>query len=410
MLVFSNARIAALLVVAAGLVAGACGGGDSSTSESVAVDRFKELTVVDTNVVEDARSLNAGDGAWSFRHAVEQMAPSGADPAEFVREWLLDWVSTTQINGFAVDRPNEGRASSMKIKILCPWEKRTPANGCNDDCSTCTATTPKLDLALAPFRLIGIVNRMDVREELGHAVNGESRLVFALTNGAADDPSSPAMPMTVIFEYALPASSDVKGWASSWHALGKHAAFDDAYKAELQALTDRFVNRGMSPSDPNGSAISQVRTNESALDWIWQLREFKLGPDGMLHQNTVLNTPAASFNQSDALKNFIRENAEAIKADKYVVPEQFLAGSADQLLYKWAFTDVDPAAAAAFAKGTCNGCHSEGANPSLDTAFHISPFRKGVDAVSPYLNNPADPAHDELAHRADVLRRGLDGT
>lgn len=406
-----HARLGALVaLVIAGIVAACSSASDGADGEeNVSVDRFKELEIVDEAVVGDARASNASDGPWSFRHAVEHMMPAGANPGEFVRAWFEEWVTTTKVNGFEVDRPNETRSASMKARILCPWQRRTPANGCNEDCSVCTASAPQLDLAVAPFRLLAIANRMDVRDELGHSANGEARLVFALTGGAGDDPTVPAMPMTVIFEYALPLSTPLRGWAESWHALGKHAAFDEAYKAELQALTDRFVSRGMSPSDPNGSAISQVRSNESVLNWIWQLREFTLGTDGRLHQHTVLNTPAASFNRSEVLQAFIRANAEGLKANKYLVPEGLLAGSADQLLFRWSVGDVDPDAAAAFAKGTCNGCHSEGANPSLDTAFHISPFRKGTASVSPYLHNPADTEHDELARRAVVLRRGLRG-
>jgi len=55
-----------------------------------------------------------------------------------------------------------------------------------------------------------------------------------------------------------------------------HPTFDEPYKQELVGLTEKFVSRGASPNRINGSAISQVRANESAFNWIWQLREFHL--------------------------------------------------------------------------------------------------------------------------------------
>src|SRR5690606_792741 len=109
----------------------------------------------------------------------------------------------------------------------------------------------RLDLSKAPFRLLAIVNRIDLRSDGGgyggggviggpiraadapgamiapdamiapapmpvHA--GEGRFVFGVL-----DPQGRPLPFTVIFEYELPASDprEVLGWARSWHALGE---------------------------------------------------------------------------------------------------------------------------------------------------------------------------------------------
>jgi hypothetical protein len=209
--------------------------------------------------------------------------------------------------------------------------------------------------------------------------------------------------MTAIFEYALPDAMSPEGWAQAWHALGRHPAFDESFRADLQALTDRFVSRGVSPARVNGSALSQVRTNESAFNWIWQLREFRLTAAGDLALAPVSNTPGETLNDSSTLHDFVTANVDAVRNDKMVLPASMRGGSANQLLFRWEIPDVDEPTRIAFAKATCNGCHS-GENTPVDTAFHVSPFRSGADKLSPFLNNPQDPAHDELARREGLLQ------
>jgi hypothetical protein len=404
-------RFAALVACAGvlGLAAG-CSASKSSTNDcsDVSIERFKELLVVDESVTDDARAKNATAGTWSFRHAVENMAPSGTDPGEFVRQWLLGWVNTKDVNGYELDRPNEGRAEGMQQRVICPWLKRTPANACNDDCSTCAATTT-LDLAQAPFRLIGIANRIDLRETDLTEPSGEGRLLFSLTDGAADDPAAPPMPMTVIFEYVFPESRTVKQWAEAWHALGSIPGYDEPFKSALEQITNGFTKRGARPSGPNGgSSLGQIRTNESTLNWIWQLREFVIRPeDGMLTLRPLHNTPAAAINGTPALADWVSANADAILQNRYEVPLSMRAASADQLLYTWNIPGVDPKVRKAFAANTCNGCHSA-ENPSVDTAFHVSPFRRGVARVSPFLNDP-NGKFDELAKRTVSMQKAYCG-
>ena len=227
-----------------------------------------------------------------------------------------------------------------------------------------------------------------------------------MTNGAGDDPNATMAPMTVIFEYALPNSRTPKAWSESWHHLGTHAAFDEAYKVELAQLTEEFVKRGASPERQNGSAIAQVRTNESAFNWIWQLRQFQLDATGALVLRPVSNTPGEGLNNSPQLRDFVLSNAEKIKKDEHVLPQYMLAGSADQLLFRWKVPNVDENTRIAFARSTCNGCHS-GENPPIDTAFHVSPYRAGIEKLSPFLNSKDDPAHDELSKREAWLKEDL---
>ena len=409
----------ASVALALGTVALAGAGGCSSSSSSsgssspcsnVAISRFQELEIVDPAVVTGSRAMNASDGAWSFRYAVEQMAPQGVDPGQFVDNWFTEWSTLSTFNTYPLY--TEPR-SSMDQFILCPWAQATASNGCDSGC-TCTVNPPKLDLSVAPFRLLAVVNRMDLRQTAGIPPLGEGRLVFGLTNGPGDDPSSAPMPMTIIFEYHLQPVMTLQGWAEAWHGLGSSTAFDEAYLSALQKITDTFVKGGADPSAPNGSALGQARTNESVTNWIWQLRQFGIGgSDGGMHSHTVTNTPYASFNGSASLSQFIQSNATAIENNNFLIPDTMLGGSTDQLQYRWQFPGLSDDLVSAFASNTCNGCHSEGINPSIDVAFHISPLRAvgadGTGRLSTFLNNPGDIAHDELTRRGTVAQSALCG-
>src|SRR5690606_36346597 len=165
--------------------------------------------------------------------------------------------------------------------------------------------------------------------------------------------ASQPLAMTLIFEYGLPESRSTKEWAEAWHSLGRYSAFDETYLSALEQLTDSFVRRGSDPNAPNGSALNQLRTNESVLNWIWQLREFSLRPDGFLAIAPVHNTPAEQLNNSPALRQFVLTNAEAIRSGAYEIPVSMRGGSSDALRYTWELDGVDPDTLSAFNEGTC---------------------------------------------------------
>ncbi len=374
----------------------------SPSSCSVKVDSFKELIVVEPSVIDDARARNENAGAWSFRHAIESMTPPGVDASAFVLEWLRTWEDQTTFNGALLD--HESRKTEMMNTVICPWLHEKPTNNCDDSCGRCTAQ--ELDLGKAPFRLLAIVNRMDLRTKLDASSEaGEARFVFGLTSGPADNPASAARGFTAIFEYAYPKTKTVKQWAEAWLALGSHAAYDDAYKAELEGLMESIAGPNKAPERPNGSAIAQVRTNESTLNWIWQLREFRL-TSGRLNIVSTKNTPLETLNGTPVLASWVAKNAQAIKADKYVVPESLLGGSANQFLFRWDLPTVDEETRRTFAAGTCNGCHS-GDVEAHKSAFHVSPYASGVAKLSPFLYNPENRASDDLTRRATLHQEVL---
>lgn len=384
------------------------------------IDDFKELMVVNPSVVDDPRAKNATDGPWSFRHVVESVAPQGVKPEEFVRKWLTEWVTTTTFNGYSLftsDETPTSRLTTMNQLVLCPWMQRTAGNNCNSDCTKCDQDPPALDLALAPFRTMGIVNRMDLRNQPDLGASGESRIMFALSSAAGDDDPSTStpMPMTVIFEFGLPTSKTAQQWAQEWHALGAYPAFDETYKTALASFTEEWIGRGAAPSKQNGSALSQVRTNESALFWIWQERQFELGSDGYLHVAGLRDTPPDALNGSQVISDYITSNATAVLAQAYAMPKGLLGGAASAAFFRWDFPGVTETQRHAFSGNTCSGCHTQ-EQANLDTAFHVSPFRTDTDRLSPYVYNPSNRltgepngGPDQLIIREQNLRDALCG-
>jgi hypothetical protein len=356
------------------------------------VERFRELMVVDDFVTDDARGKNTPAGAWSFRHVIEALAPPGSSPSDYTKRWLESWVRTQQINSFqVVTRPE------VENVVLCPWLQRRPENACDADCKNCKAQ--ELDLSQAPFRLLSIVNRVDLRK-LDHDVApaGEGRLVFGLVRGAGDDPDATPLRMTAIFEFAYPTAhgETARDWAERWHALGPESS-DDSFMQGLQAITDDFI----APDN-----LNQIRTNERDLEWRWELRQFIHDADGLPVPAVTSNTPDGTLNGSAELRDYLLANRSSVLSQVGQLPARLCGGAAagDQV---WRVA-VDEPLRKAFAQQTCNGCHMTEQVP-VDIAFHISPQRRGRERLSPFLHDPDNSHGDELARRADSLRAALCG-
>jgi hypothetical protein len=335
---------------------------------------------------------------------------TGIDPSTFVRKWLGSWEVNLTINSDVVPA-----RINIKTAIIDPWEAASGGPG------------HPLNLAIAPFRLLAIVNRVDLRQNLvyGHGSAGEARFVFEpldVKHGCAP------LQFTVIFEYGVPKNGcfDVRLWGQEWLNLQSLPLGSPAYLTALQAITDQFATANADPTKlPNKSALNQLRTNEIALAAPWELREFQISRlSGMLEEVTVKQTPALAFNNTTALADYVNSRAAAILAGKDTVPDDwplpanpFLGGSAPTPFGMfWDGPTVPPGpdivpanARQAFSLSTCNGCHAGETN----TAFtHIHPAPFGVPAgLSGFLTgiNVADPADGApVRHFADLDRRAAD--
>jgi hypothetical protein len=363
----------------------------------------KELFVTDVSVVDDCLRTTWGpcvissnppapatQGAWTFGTRIASLAGTTdrATLSTFTLNWLHSWSTDQTINGDLVPK-----RLNIQSVVIDPW--LTASGG-----ST-------LDMKKAPFRLLAIVARLDLRQNAGYSggtTAGEGRFVYDLL-----DANGQSTQFLAIFEYGLDAAdcSAVLAWANLWHGLGSHA-FGPDYNAALQAVTDRFATIGASPRKPNGSAINQVRSNEIQLAFPWELREFKLIPNVAagptpLTENTVAQTPAFSLQQTPAISTFVNANAPAILANNYIVPltwngAPFRGGAApNQLQLGWdgptpvCKSITDPNARFSFSVNTCSGCHGrvetgttfKQVEPrNANTASQLSGFLTGINGVS----------------------------
>jgi hypothetical protein len=154
-----------------------------------------------------------------------------------------------------------------------------PRNGVQRVLDSMRGPNGQLDLSRPAFRLLAIVNRIDLNDVTASTA-GEGRFVFGFA------PFGGTQAATLILEYNIPATSQeqVVELAQAWHALRELPFPSQEYNAALQAVTERFTARNAAPGRPNGSAIGQIRTNDFfALSFAWEFREFHLdATSGML--------------------------------------------------------------------------------------------------------------------------------
>ncbi|HEX2836601.1 MAG TPA: hypothetical protein VHN77_00580, partial [Phycisphaerales bacterium] len=190
-------------------------------------------------------------------------------------------------------------------------------------------TGGKLDLNRAPFRLVAIVNRIDLADNPsyggGSQSAGEGRFVFGVYDMSTATPCD-MLPFSIIFEYGVRANgcSGLKNWAQQWVALSSHALGTPAYNNALEAITQQFVSANAAPSKPNGSALNQLRTNENGLNILWELREFRINASThRLFEDTTAQTIDETLNGSTRLRNYVNSNEIDILNDAHDVPDLF---------------------------------------------------------------------------------------
>jgi hypothetical protein len=378
-----------------------------------AVSEDRSLMVRDPAVLNDpTRTINPCTGAgnpngkWTFNYLVTQMAgSSGVSPAAFVQNWLNQWLAPQTVNGWNVP------ARPGMQQILQAWPKLS-----NGD----------LDLKKAPFRLIAIVNRVDLRanSSYGGGNAGEGRFVFELVS-----PQCQTERFTVIFEYGVPHRfcSAVRTYGKQWLHLGSMVPGTPAYNTALEQITEQFAKANAAPSKPNGSALNQLRTNELALGVSpWELREFVIHKGThQLVQTNVKQTPDESINSTQKLADYINTNATAILANAYTVPLQFqgspFRGGAAPTNggHFWDGPGTHPSAQITtantrftFSLNTCSGCHAgETGTPfqhlGVSAPGGISGFLTGITVTDPAGEQTGGLAttrsFDDLARRATDL-------
>ncbi|MEZ4315594.1 MAG: hypothetical protein R3F14_46865, partial [Polyangiaceae bacterium] len=366
------------------------------TPLTVPVDFDREVVIADLSVVEDpcrttwapAVGCAAGTvGAWTFATLMARMA--GTTPVQqFVAEWLDTFETPQAVNGFPVNPRGNFRAA-----FLDPW---LVASGCPAGSPIVGAGACSLDLKIAPFRLLAIVNRIDLQGfTYGGETPGEARFVFGMTQlpltgplfDASGQLNGAELQATTIFEYKLPPTQDFCSWGANWHTLS-NLPFGGVYNTHLQKLTDEFSSPGMDPSAPNfGVSIGQVRTNDIDLGFgPWVLREYRLQDVGLgfngfaLQNGTTAQTPDDSINNHPDLDAWTLANAPDIDNTEHSVPEidptsgtAFLGGETSASFFIWENGNTPPLSLSEryhFGFSTCNDCHTAATNTGFT---HIAP-------------------------------------
>lgn len=399
-------------------------GSGEALAAPLAIDPALSLMIIHPSVIEDpSRTFNPCTdvgtrmGKWTFGYLMTQMAnqtQTGIDPRVFARQWLAHWEAQQTINGFAVP----GRPA-VRDKVIIPWEAASGGPG------------SLLDLSEAPFRLLAIVNRIDLRGNSGYTQNnaGEARFVFGVIDRTASNSTCCVVSeMTVILEYGIDRSGceQVKGWAQQWAALSSIPMPSAQFNQALENITEQFVRAGVAPHKVNGSALNQLRTNEFLPPQTgnWELREFKLTPgsedpfvaNGHLRMTTVKLTPDEQFNNTATLGNYIVANQAQVCADQHIVPLQFgggpfLGGNSfvpptfwDSPAFLCPPSGCNPEFKFSF--NTCSGCHFGETNTSF---YHIRPTPFGQPPLlSPFLSgvvNVNDPRCGTPVNTFDEMNR-----
>jgi hypothetical protein len=160
---------------------GVCTGG-----KSVAISEAKELMIVDSSVVSSAAASNGGDGGGplSFHAAMARLAGPGTNVGSFTEAFLRQWEVEHQVGPGKVPAAPANAGLNTLLNEPTFWPRL--ADG-------------RLDMTRAPFRLLAVVDRMDLASP--EKPNGEGRLVYGLVT-----PGGSGFPMTLIFEYNLPSA------------------------------------------------------------------------------------------------------------------------------------------------------------------------------------------------------------
>lgn len=336
-----------------------CGG---ACSPCRTADISKELMITDTGVVNHPESFN---GKLSFGYLMENMSTSRVSRKDLVMSFLKSWEKKQVINSFPI-QPRQ----SIRSRIIEPWKAADGQAGVSDEDWV-------INFENAPFRLLGIFNRMDLQrlnEDKSVKDAGEGRFVY----GVLDKNGNP-LQFTIIFEYELPIkdSTDVFKWAAKWHQLGEHTSFDSSFVPELIKVTEKFVVQDTSLNKPNHNAINQIRTNEIAIGNPWELREFNLDREtGLLKEVTRKMTPDFSLNNTTRLARFVNHHEEAVREETFKIDSlfegtPFLGGDCPTpLSFKWQIPNVDEELRHNLSLQTCNGCHAGETNTFFT---HIKP-------------------------------------
>jgi hypothetical protein len=373
------------------------------------ISTYVELIVIDPRVVRGAHAANVDAGApWSFRAQMAWLAGSDSEALAFTVRWLDAWQSLRTVGTAAA--PVASRPGLRNV-LLRPWLGESAPDGVSAIYDTpdpvvvpdpevtpdpyvapplpepsapdVYGALPPAAWAAAPFRLLAIVNRVDLAADACGADAGELRYVYTATDAQGER----ALDLSVIVEVPYPRTRSAAGWARAWQDVAAQPAGSVRDEA-LLALT-REVSLEADP------LRVRVRTNEAALSdgaGPWQMREFELESSSTgaldLRQVPLAFTPRADADLG-ALAEHLLSHSDDVLAGGAELPDSLRPGISERLR-------------SAFSSATCNGCHA--GDTGTARFQHIAP---GATYTAParlsrFLYDETKPT-DELRRRAALL-------
>ena len=255
-----------------------------------------------------------------------------------------------------------------------------------------------------PFRLLAIVNRVDLTEEINGVVQhaGEANLTFGVRGIERIGGPEVDLPFNVIFEFQLAASDAAT--RTRWARNFSHAdSLEHGHKrnAAIAVLTEGFAQQ---------AHFLRLRSNENALAPSWEFRQFERNASNQLTLTPLPRTPdLASFNlggpQNSALADYMSTNAASILAETHELPAAMLAGRSESIsAFQAAGSDQD--VRHKLSMNTCMGCHFS----ETDTNFrHIRAVEGRAPLLSPVLLQDTftvpDPVNPGRFNTIDILAK-----
>ncbi len=355
-------------------------------------------------------------GAWTFGHLFSEMVnepATGVNPGDAAEKWLDTWNHNQELHfNSALQRP-------QVQQFIDDWRNASGGG--------------TLDMSVAPFKLVAIVNRMDLHESIGYGGGaGETRFVYALMDRHCNP-----LEFLAIFEYGnIEEDCDaMTELARRWVELANEPVGSPQYNDMLQEITDQVVLADAAPKRTNGSALNQLRTNDFVFDRPWQLREFILDPNnlGLLMPETVKRTPDISLDNTPQLDLTIDDNLPTVWPFVPFGMDNILTGSFDPIEYpagsgvfiRAMASDIpDPSfcfranlagnaainaddARFEYSSNTCSGCHGGDLNSGgnfthINEHGNLSQFLSGPHSESDCMTGTVRN-FDEPDRRAQVL-------
>ena len=362
--------------------------------------KYRDLIAIDPELVQGEPASNANpEATLSFRAQMQWLAGASGDAAAFTHGWLEQWATLASVGP---DLAPVTPRPAVRELLIEPWlyGGATPAAAPDAGYAEPGPVEPGPVTASwerAPFRLIAVVNRVDLADDACSGFAGELRYVYA----AYDVATERDLDMTVIIEIPYPSTPPASFWARAWSELAQWSP-GDAYAAEFEAM----VRDVMREADP---LRVRVRTNEIALaegtggTASWEMREFQVRV--VDRQLALVQVPLEFTPRADvapaALSEHVLLASDPLRTGAVPLPAPLRAGAAQLPTadFSWPVLGVSESLRRAFSAQTCNGCH--GGDSATLPFQHIAPGASPASRarLSRFLYDPGAES-DELRRRA----------